>query len=309
MIFVPYKLDIPLYRIPFLTVLVCLACLIIFLSQQKSDTTFETRLIGYCSQGLEPNLGAILRKVNHSGTDIACAQVFMALRNAEKPEPLIAEMASRVHGLDFYSDQKKNLSYISDKIARGFSDFEILVPAQLTEGLQYNPDQHNFLRMISSTFAHGSWGHILGNLFFFFIFASCVECALGPLHFALSFVLMAVTTSLAYSYSVSPTDALPTIGLSGVAMGMMALLTTMAPKAKIWCFFWILLFVRRFTLPVMLIALWYVGWDIYDLRNNDGSSHINYMAHVSGAFTGVALGVLYRIFSAERLEPLTAAAS
>lgn len=309
MIFIPYKLDVGLYRLPVLTILVCLICLVTFLSQQGSDDRFGDRLEAYCARGLEPNLAAILRRLNHgSDTPAACVNVFMALRNDEQPEALIITMADSARRQVFYEDPARNLAYIQGKLARGYADFEALVPRQLTADLQYNPEQHSLPRMISSSFAHGDWGHLLGNLFFFFVFASCVECALGSLHFGFSIVLMAVITSLAYSYSVASGDALPTIGLSGVAMGMMALLTTLLPRAQIWCFFWLLWYIRRFRIPVLLVALWYVGWDIYDMHNDDGSSRINYMAHVSGAFAGIALGVLYRLFAAERIERLSMAA-
>lgn len=306
MIFVPYKLDVSLYRVPVLTLLVCLISLAVFMSQQKSDVGFERKVTTYCSQAQEPNLGAILRSVAQTNdTRAACIDVYLRLRNADAAEPVIAEMASAASDQVFYRDREENLAYLRDKLARGFAEFQAQVPRPLTESLQYNPEQYDFLRMLSSTFAHADWSHLLGNLFFFFIFASAVESALGSLHFAGSIVLMAVVTSLAYSYRVAAGDALPTIGLSGVAMGMMALLTTLLPRAKIWCFFWFLLWVRRFTIPVMWVSLWYLGWNVYDLNHDDGSSHINYMAHVSGALAGIALGVLYRVFSPQRLQRLS----
>lgn len=305
MVFIPYKLDVSLYRIPVLTILVCLISTATFLSQQKSDAGFERKADAYCSLEPEPNLGAILRSIaDESDTRVACIQVYLKLRNSGDPEPAIAKMVAATRGQVFYRDREENLAYLHSKLARGFQDFEAQVPRPLTESLQYNPDQYNLLRMLSSTFAHGDWSHLLGNLFFFFIFASAVESALGSLHFAAAIVAMAVVTSLAYSYSVVASDALPTIGLSGVAMGMMALLTTLLPRAHIWCFFWFLLWVRRFTIPVMWVSLWYLGWNVYDLNHDDGSSHINYMAHVSGALAGIALGVLYRVFSRKRLDGL-----
>ena len=35
-----------------------------------------------------------------------------------------------------------------------------------------------------------------------------------------------------------------------------------------------------------ILAAWYVGWDIYSLTHDDGSSHTNFVAHVSGAAIG-----------------------
>jgi len=305
MLFLPYKLDISLYRLPFLTILVCLVCLATFLSQVKSGATFEGNLSNYCTKDLDTNLHAMLDNIDDRAIGTGCENVFMAIRQSHDRSETIAQLARSVRNLDFYRDKAADLKYKQDTITSAYADFEALVPNALTEKLAYRPDQYNVVTMITSTFAHASWDHLLGNLFFFFIFASCVECVLGPLHFSLSFVVMAVATSLAYSYSASAAEGLPAVGLSGVAMGMMALLTTLLPHARIWCFFWFLFWVRRFTLPVLVIVAWQVGWNVYDLHHHDSSSHINYMAHVSGAITGFVLGMLYRMFAQQRLSEMT----
>lgn len=304
MLFLPYKLDLSLYRLPFMTILVCLACLTTFLSQVRSGSTFEGNLRNYCTQDLDTNLRAMLDNIDDREVGTGCENVFMTIRQSHDRDQTIAQLAHSVRNLDFYRDKAADLKYKQDTITSAYAEFEALVPNALTEKLAYRPDQFNVVTMLTSTFAHASWSHLLGNLFFFFIFASCVECVLGPLHFSLSFVVMAVATSLAYSYSVSAGEGLPAVGLSGVAMGMMALLLALLPHARIWCFFWFLFWVRRFTLPVYVIVAWQVGWNVYDLQHHDASSHINYMAHVSGAITGFVLGVLYRMFAQQRLEEM-----
>ncbi|MDR3388271.1 MAG: rhomboid family intramembrane serine protease [Rudaea sp.] len=304
MLFFPYKLDISLYRLPYLTVLVCLVCLTTFLSQQRSASAFARNLTIYCTQETDANLHAILESIDDKSVGRGCANVFMAIRESHDHDREIAELARKVNGLDFYRDKYQDLKYKESALGAGYANFETLVPRQLTEKLAYGNNRYDFVTMLTSTFAHASWSHILGNLLFFFIFASCIESAVGSVNFFFVFVSMAIVTSLAYSYSVSGPEAVPSIGLSGVAMGMMAMLTTMMPRAKIWCFFWFLLYIRRFTLPVVVIAAWYVGWNIYDLTHHDPSSRINYMAHVSGAASGFVLGLLYKVFAPQRLESL-----
>jgi len=213
-------------------------------------------------------------------------------------------LAGEVRGLEFNRDRKKDVAYKQAAIKYGYDEFVSLVPRDLTDKLAFRPGEYDIVGMFTSTFAHASWDHLIGNLIFFFIFASCVECAMGYAGFVAAFLLMAVVTSAAYSHSVAGTDAPPSIGLSGVAMGMMALLTVMLPRARIWCFLWFFFFFRRFTLPVLVIAAWHIGWNVWDLNHADPSSHINYMAHVSGAVTGIVLGVLYRLFAPRRLQEL-----
>jgi membrane associated rhomboid family serine protease len=119
---------------------------------------------------------------------------------------------------------------------------------------------------------------------------------------------VAVSTSLAYSYSVAGTaDAVPTLGLSGVVMGMIGFVAVVMPTLGIRCFFWFLLFVRRFSLPSLLLAAWFVGWDIYELHTQDPDSNTNYIAHVSGAATGALIGLVFRFWRRDYLSELRVA--
>jgi membrane associated rhomboid family serine protease len=304
MLFFPYKLDIALYRIPFFTILVCVICIATFLSQVKSSTAFARNLGNYCAHEINADLQGILNAIDDSELGAGCGNIFYGIRESRDHDATIARLSHEVRGLEFYVDGAKDVAYKESVIRYGYEQFVSFVPKELTDKLAFRPGEYDFVGMFTSTFAHASWGHLIGNLIFFFIFASCVESALGYGAFVGAFLLMAVVTSMAYSRSVIGTDALPAIGLSGVAMGMMALLTTMLPRAKIWCFFWFLFFFRRFTLPVLVIAAWHIGWNIYDLKHADPSSHINYVAHVSGAVTGIVLGILYRLFAQQRLQQL-----
>lgn len=158
----------------------------------------------------------------------------------------------------------------------------------------YEPDSFKLKNMITAAFAHGSWSHVIGNLFFFFAFAAAVELALGIVAYTLIFLALAIGTHLAYSYSLyGVADALPTLGLSGVVMGMIGLFAYLMPTVKIRCFWWFIVFVRIFRVPAWILAAWYIGWDIYDLKHAGNHSGINFIAHVSGAGIGFSLGLLF----------------
>ena len=303
-LFFPYKLDIALFRWPVLTVLVCVICLATFLSQVKSFGRAEQRVEAYCTQLGNPNLDAILANIDDDEVGSGCASIFGGLRRSDNREAGFKRLAGEVRGLEFYREKPADLKYKEDLLRYAYDGFEKQVPVDLTHKLAYEPDRYNPWAMLTSTFAHAGWSHLLGNLLFFFIFASCVEAALGALHFTAAFLVMAIASSLAYSYSIAGEEALPAIGLSGVCMGMMAMLTVMLPRARIWCFFWFFLFFRRFTLPVLVIAAWHIGWNLYDVNHHAASDHVNYAAHLGGVGAGVLLGLLYRFFAPGRLEEL-----
>ena len=97
---------------------------------------------------------------------------------------------------------------------------------------------------------------------------------------------------------------LPTVGLSGVVMAMMAFLATVMPTLNVRCFFWFLVIVRIFRVPALAIAALYILENVFDYANRDADDTINYIAHISGAAIGVALGVIYRLKYQEYLREL-----
>jgi membrane associated rhomboid family serine protease len=97
-------------------------------------------------------------------------------------------------------------------------------------------------------------------------------------------------------------QALPTLGLSGVVMSSVSALGVMMPAARIRCFFWFLIYFKTFRVSALILALWYVGWDIYEMNKFGNHSYINYVTHVSGAGIGVLFGIFYSLFRKDILR-------
>lgn len=294
MIFFPYRVDMELRRLPLVTLAVCIICVYVFLQQLHSYAQYQNAITTFCNQQLDKKTRVILRQLTEQQGNPPCADIFLAIRESDNPEIAIQTLVSQAAPLNLFKSREEELEYMLKGLRDAYHRFERNVPANLTDELQFNPTELKIKRMVTAVFSHGGWAHLIFNLVFFYAFAASVEVIVGSLVFSLIIVTMAVTTGLAYSLSVAgtPETAVPTIGLSGVVMGMMALLAVLAPKIKIRCFFWFLLLVRFFRLPALLLASWYVGWDIYHLMTQQ-SANINFVAHVSGAGSGIIIGMLY----------------
>jgi len=92
--------------------------------------------------------------------------------------------------------------------------------------------------------------------------------------------------------SLGGAKPLPTLGLSGVVMGVMALWAFLMPRARVHCFAWLVVLYRRFTVPAWLFVLWYAGWDSWTLFAHGSGGGINLVAHVSGAAIGMGIGAV-----------------
>lgn len=308
MLFFPYRADVALHRIPFITVAVCALCLYIFTQQLSSQQDYINAVEGFCQSATDRATLTVLRKVSHQNSGNPCASVFLTIREAKDPVTEIDMAIQQAQALKLFKTKQQDTDYMRDVISASYARFDRTVPQNLTDKLQYNPDDLNIKRMVTSNFTHGDWPHIVFNLLFFFAFAASVEIITGSLVFSAIILAMSVTTGLAYSYSVAGTvsAAIPTIGLSGVVMGMMAMLAVMVPMLRIRCFFWFVVFFRRFSVPALLLAAGYVGLDIVSLMQDDGSAGINFVAHVSGAATGALLGGVYWLVRPKFISNLNA---
>ena len=96
--------------------------------------------------------------------------------------------------------------------------------------LAYYPRSHDVLKMFTSSIAHASLLHLVGNLFFFYCFARTIETQISIVGYLFAFVLFVFTTTLAYD--VSTKEAIPTLGLAGGVGGYMGIFLMRYQKEK-----------------------------------------------------------------------------
>jgi membrane associated rhomboid family serine protease len=139
---------------------------------------------------------------------------------------------------------------------------------------------------------YGQCFHLLGNLFFFFCFSSIIERRVTPLGYLLIFAFITVFQNTIYHItSINNGIAIPSIGLSGVVWGYMALFLTLTPKANVDCFVWYLWVIKRVEIPAWIFILGFFALDIGAFREND-SSNVNHIAHFGGFVAGILARVL-----------------
>lgn len=293
MLFFPYTVDLDLKRIPFFTILICLGCIAIYVYQFKTDWQITESAVEYCEQAKQRSFDLVIRQVSGSTDVSGCVNTLRAIHSSDDPKKTITAMAKGSREYNGLSAGDK-VELVTEVLTRNYSKFRQSTIPSLTKRLMYEPSSFSFHHMITAVFAHGSWTHLLGNLFFFFAFAASVEIVLGSFSFLMLIVSLAVGTNISYSLAMlNESNALPTLGLSGVVMGMIGLFTFLMPMARIRCFFWFFVIVKKLSLPAWILAFWYIGWDVFHLYTDPDQSNINLIAHVSGAAIGFVAGVLF----------------
>jgi membrane associated rhomboid family serine protease len=293
MVLFPYKADVDLGRLPLLTIAVCVTCVWVFVRQEMSQYAHAASLDRYCNQELsrdERMVARYLRDVRHY------CDALLEIRSAPNRARTIRQFADAARPLPFYRDTAESAEYVHRTLVESTRRFESEVPPNLTERLHFDPNHPTLISMLTAAFSHGDWWHLISNLVFFFAFAASVEVIAGHWYYVAFIAFSAVGTHLAYGYSVRDVEgAVPTVGLSGVVMAMMAFLATIAPMLRIRCVFWFLIIVRVFRVPALVIAALYIVQNIFDYVNRDPDSNVNYVAHISGAVSGILFGAIYRL--------------
>ncbi len=297
MFFLPYRVDLELLRTPFVTVLICIVCLLVFQMQMKNAIKIDEMTYVYCQGANSRIFQMTLKKLDFSKVRYTagsrCEELLRELLVADDVDAKINEVVANARLFEGLS-RADSQAYAADVIREQFRSYQRRVPADLTGRLEYDPASWNPLTMISSAFAHASWAHVIGNLFFFFAFAATVEIIVGPLIFAALVTAIALFSGVFFSiFELAAIEVSSTVGLSGVVMGMMALFAFFLPHGRIRCLLWILVFIRRVPVPAWLIVLAFVGLDVYELFTTEELGGVNLIAHISGAACGYLAGVIF----------------
>ena len=290
MLFVPYRAQIKLHKFPTVTVLVMLICFFVYLAQYQNELAIEAHAAKSCQQlaansdkGIE---GDGYRFSRFGGSDflISCAEIVTQIYLSPYPDKELGRWVKILHSWKMHPE--------AERVKNQYLEFLTNAPRKLNPKLWHERTRLDLAGMLTSTFAHGDWGHLIFNLIFFFAFAAAVEMVIGPVLFLGMVVALSFGIGFFdYGFAIMAGDPWPSLGLSGVVMGMLGLFAYLLPKARIRFFFWFMISVGTISLPGWMIMIWYMGWDLLSqLSKSFGST--NYIAHLSGGALGMLLGIL-----------------
>jgi len=293
MLFFPYKFDMQLKRVPFLTIFVSLLCIAVYFQQFMNEVEFVEKSQWFCTKNRSHVETLALEKSLGSASPDRCLELMFELGTSDNPEEIISEYAENSKAFAGLKDEDSK-AYIHDFLKQEYRTYRARVPEFTTKDLWYQPDSWNPWTMVTSTFSHGSWGHLISNLLFFYAFAAAVELIIGSMGFFVVIMVMAFGTNISYSLAMASIEnALPTVGLSGIVMGMIAMLAFFMPTAKVRCFYWFIIKFGTVAISAWILALFFIGIDIWTLMSQEEMGGINLIAHVSGAAIGLVIGVIF----------------
>ena len=148
----------------------------------------------------------------------------------------------------------------------------------------------NWSTVVTHMFLHGGWFHLIGNMWFLWVFGDNVEDAMGGPRFVVFYLLCGLAAFGAQAFA-TPSSAIPMVGASGAIGGVMGAYARLYPRAPVHLLIVFFVFVNRTVVPAfMMLGYWFliqVLGGIPSLASHAGG--VAFWAHVGGFLAGVGL--------------------
>ena len=155
------------------------------------------------------------------------------------------------------------------------------------------PARFQLVDLFTSMWLHGGWMHLIGNMWFLWVFGDNTEDALGRFNYLLFYVLCGLAAGLVH-LMFNADSRIPVVGASGAIAGVMGAYLVKFPKARVLTVIFIFVFFTTMELPAWLILVYWFCIQIFSGVGSVGYSHLSqggvaWFAHVGGFIVGMLL--------------------
>ncbi len=158
------------------------------------------------------------------------------------------------------------------------------------------PAQFHIISLFTSMFLHGGLAHILGNMWFLWIFGDNIESALGHFRYAVFYILCGLAAGLA-QVIINTDSLIPMVGASGAIAGVLGAYLMRYPHAQVHVFVFIFFFFTTIKVPaIIVLGIWF----LLQLTNGlgtlslDSAGGVAWFAHIGGFIAGVGFNYIFQ---------------
>jgi membrane associated rhomboid family serine protease len=151
------------------------------------------------------------------------------------------------------------------------------------------------LTPLTSMFMHGSWFHIVGNLWFLWVFGDNVEDVMGRFRFVIFYLLCGLGAATAQTLS-APASHIPMVGASGAIGGVMGAYAILYPRARVQTLLILGFYMRTVEVQAaFMLGYWFLLQILGGLPTiGTEAGGVAFWAHVGGFLAGVVLLFVFR---------------
>jgi len=149
--------------------------------------------------------------------------------------------------------------------------------------------------VFTSMFLHGSWMHLLGNMWFLWLFGNNIEDSMTRPRFVAFYLLSGIGAALAQVFA-SPMSEVPMVGASGAISGVMGAYLVLFPRVRVYTIVPLGFFMQTFALPAWVMLIYWMVLQIFGGLSSivaEGGGGVAFWAHIGGFVAGVVLVKLF----------------
>jgi len=183
-----------------------------------------------------------------------------------------------------------------------------LIPGELTEtlrpGTAFRMTEElvcvtdagpQYLNILTSMFMHGGWMHLLGNMWFLWLFGNNIEDSMSRPRFVAFYLLCGAAAAMAQVIA-DPTSGIPMVGASGAISGVMGAYLVLFPRVRVFTLLVLGFYVTTIALPAWVMLVYWMLLQFLGGLGSIGakSGGVAFWAHVGGFVAGI---VLVKVFA------------
>jgi membrane associated rhomboid family serine protease len=150
--------------------------------------------------------------------------------------------------------------------------------------------------LFTSMFMHGGWLHLIGNMWFLWVFGNNVEDSMGHVRFAVFYLVCGLAAAFGQTLA-DPGSPIPMVGASGAIGGVMGAYIVLYPRVHVHMLIFLGFFITTFAVPaVFMLGYWIVLQLIGGFASiGESGGGTAFWAHVGGFIAGAALINLFKV--------------
>jgi membrane associated rhomboid family serine protease len=150
--------------------------------------------------------------------------------------------------------------------------------------------------VFTSMFLHGSWMHLIGNMWFLWVFGDNIEDSMGRVRYAIFYLVCGVAAAMT-QVLLNPSSVIPMVGASGAISGVMGAYLVLYPRVRVYALLILGFFFTSIALPAWTMLVYWAAIQlvsgVFGLFASESTGGVAFWAHVGGFLAGVVLIKLF----------------
>ena len=150
--------------------------------------------------------------------------------------------------------------------------------------------------VLTSMFLHGSWMHLIGNMWFLWVFGDNIEDSMGRVRYAIFYLVCGAAAAMT-QVLLNPSSVIPMVGASGAISGVMGAYLVLYPRVRVYALLILGFFFTSIALPAWTMLVYWAAIQlvsgVFGLFASESTGGVAFWAHVGGFLAGVVLIKLF----------------